>query len=419
MPDNSNKFSESNDIKIPEWINETYFKKLLRRELSDFRKILNLSIIPATPPGENYTSLLMRIIIDIEMKDGFTQQKSYIMKTMLDDEVGGTFINSLNIFPKEKKMYEQIIPQLEQIYEQHGKQIKFAPKCHWLDNVNGRICLVLEDLKTKKFQNINRLKGFDMTQMKRVLEKLAEFHAATVVWRQKNGHYPEEFQKTYLPANYQKSKSYQARVQSYKNAMVSWGLPDYEQYVELIPTAEQFVQAAARCFNTDPKEFKVLNHGDFWSSNIMLSYTQTGEVNQIRFVDFQLCKWGSPAQDLWEVIICSAHHSIRIKYFDYFVRKYHTHLVRCLQSLNYGKVPLLRELHMSMIKYGFWGYFTTFTHLVLILLPVDKEASLLKLMQSGDDGDRFRAKAFTNPLYVRAVLHIFPFLHRRGILDFS
>lgn len=72
MPDNSNKFSESHDMRvhIPDWINGAYFKKLLKRELSDFRKILNLSIIPAAPPGESdsFTSLLMRIIIDIEMK---------------------------------------------------------------------------------------------------------------------------------------------------------------------------------------------------------------------------------------------------------------------------------------------------------------------------------------------------------------
>lgn len=122
------------------------------------------------------------------------------------------------------------------------------------------------------------------------------------------------------------------------------------------PTADQFVQSYARCFNNNPQEFKVLNHGDFWSSNIMLSYTQSGEINQLRFVDFQLCKWGSPAQDLWELIICSAKHSIRIECFDSFIRIYHTHLVRCLKTLNFSeRLPLLRDLHMSMIKYGFWG----------------------------------------------------------------
>lgn len=124
------------------------------------------------------------------------------------------------------------------------------------------------------------------------------------------------------------------------------------------PTADQFVQSAARCFHNDPQEFKVLNHGDLWSGNILLSNSLACDIKDLRFVDFQRCKWGSPAQDLWELIICSSHHSLRIKHFDYFVRIYHTHLVQCLQLLHYAKpLPQLKELHMSMIKYGFWGRF--------------------------------------------------------------
>lgn len=57
-------------------------------------------------------------------------------------------------------------------------------------------------------------------------------------------------------------------------------------------------------------------------------------------------------------------------------------------------------------------------HLALILLPVDKDASLPKLMLPGEEGDRCRTKVYTNPLYVRAALSIFPFLQRRGLLEF-
>lgn len=152
------------------------------------------------------------------------------MKTMLSDAEGIGFVNTLNIFPKEKQTYELILPQLEQLYQEQGRTVKFAPKCHWMENVNGRISLILEDLKTKKFSNINRLKGFNMKQMQRVLEKLAEFHAASAVWHQRNGPYPEDFQRVYLPANYHRSKSYQARIQSYKTAMASWGFANAELY---------------------------------------------------------------------------------------------------------------------------------------------------------------------------------------------
>ncbi|XP_067646954.1 uncharacterized protein [Eurosta solidaginis] len=419
MPDNSRKFNPDIELEIPSWINAKYFEKILHKDNVNFNKILKVTPIPATPPGENYTSLMLRIIMDIELKDGYTQQKSYIVKTMLDDDKGGTIINSLNLFPKEKLMYERILPHLEKLYHDIGTKVKFAPKCPWIEQNSKRITIVLEDLNTKKFRNINRLKGFDMPHMKRVLEKLAEFHAASVIWYEMHGAYPEEFQKSYLPANYHKSKSYQARVQSFKAAMASWGLEECEKYMERIPNAEQFVNAAMSCFNSEPNEFKVLNHGDFWSSNVMLNYTSNGEVNQIRFVDFQLGKWGPPAQDLWALIVCSVKCNLRISEFEHFIRIYHTHLLKCLKIFNYAKPPpKLRDLHISMLKYGFWGYSTAFTHLVLILLPSDKEASLLKLIQPGEEGDKFRLKAYTNPLYVRAMLDILPFLYRRGALDF-
>ncbi|XP_075145281.1 uncharacterized protein LOC142220178 [Haematobia irritans] len=421
MPDNSTKFNPNLDVDLPQWINEEYFQPILKKDLPNFVKILTFTIIPATPPGENYTSLMMRIKMDIEMEDGFTQQKSYVMKTMLDDNKGGTFINTLNLFPKERLMYESILPQLEKLYEDSGSQVKFSPKCHWIEDKAGRIAIILQDLQTKKFKNISRLKGFDMPHMKRVLEKLAEFHAASVVLKEQMGSFPKEFTNTYLPLNYHKSKTYQARLNSYKAAMAHWGLEDYEKYAKMIPNADQYVNAAMQCFNGDPQDFKVLNHGDFWSSNIMINYISKpgvqNDVNQIRFVDFQMCKWASPAIDLWQLIICSVESNLRIRNFDLFIRIYHTHLLKSLQFLKYNKpMPLLSDLHISMLKYGFWGYFTTFTHLVLILLPSDKEASLLKLMQPGEEGDKFRMKAFTNPLYVRAVLDIFPFLYRRGIL---
>lgn len=88
-------------------------------------------------------------------------------------------------------------------------------------------------------------------------------------------------------------------------------------------------------------------------SNIMLNYTLSGKVNQIRFVDFQLCKWGSPAQDLWELIVCSVLSNLCICQFDQFIRIYHAHLLKCEKVLNYAKPPpKLSHQHISMLKYG-------------------------------------------------------------------
>lgn len=67
MPDNSSKFNPNLCLDIPKWINEKYFENILKKDVTNFRRILNFSIIPATPPGENYTSIMLRIKMDIEM----------------------------------------------------------------------------------------------------------------------------------------------------------------------------------------------------------------------------------------------------------------------------------------------------------------------------------------------------------------
>lgn len=131
-------------------------------------------------------------------------------------------------------MYEEILPKLERLYAEAGYDVKFAPECKAIDNISGRMAIVLEDLQSQRYRNVNRVRGFDVTHMKRVLQKLAEFHAASVVLNERFGPLPKQFQNSYLPANYHKSKSYKARVDSYKKAMALWGLNNYEKYAQCI-----------------------------------------------------------------------------------------------------------------------------------------------------------------------------------------
>lgn len=138
-------------------------------------------------------------------------------------------------------MYESIIPQLENLYAERGYNVKFAPTFQWIENISGQMALVLEDLQARKYRNVNRQKGFDVIHMKCILEKLAEFHAASVILRERLGPLPKQFRNSFLPANYHKSKSYQARVSSYKEAMASWGLDDYEEYAKCIVSSIKII----------------------------------------------------------------------------------------------------------------------------------------------------------------------------------
>ncbi|KAH8417167.1 hypothetical protein KR222_005492 [Zaprionus bogoriensis] len=411
-PENPNKY-----LTIPTWVNEDYFRPIIEKDVADFVSIKKFTPIAATQPGENYTSVMVRVIVDIEVKDGSEQTVSYILKTTLDSDKGGSLIEGMNLFPKEKQMYQDYIPKFVKLYKDAGVDIELAPKCVHVEESSKGIVLVLEDLKRQKFQNIDRLKGFDMAHMRRVLLKLAEFHAASAVLHEQNGPYEAMFNTSlYNEANRELFENLgKLRIEQYIKAMRQWQMPDVEDYIKRLPSPSEYFDIGIALNTVDESEFNCLNHGDMWCNNIM--FADEGAEERTLFVDLQIAKWGSPAQDLWYLITSSVSLDIKVTEFDQFVYIYHTRLVECLKLLKYSKhIPTLRELHITMIKYGNWGPMTANTVLVAVVMPSDKDSNINMLLMPGPVGDAFRFKTFSNPLYGKAMVQLLPFFRNKGLI---
>ncbi|EDW84831.1 uncharacterized protein Dwil_GK14334 [Drosophila willistoni] len=414
------------DLRIPEWINPEYFDKILQKDEPNYVKILKFTPVAAIPPGENFTSTMLRIHFDLQMKDGTTKHKTYIFKTELATERGGKEIKMAGIFKKELKMYHTYLPAFEALYHSAGwSHIQLAPRClHAEETADGDIHFVFEDLAKRQFKNVDRIKGLDMEHMKRSLHKLAEFHAASSVYVEQNGPLPEEYNAGFISeANLNLSvQGFKVKNRTYKKAMENWGLPDSEKYVKSFPNAQQYLEICKSNLKIDPQEFNTLTHGDYWSSNLMCNYLENGEIDQIIMVDFQIGKWGSPAQDLLFFITLSAAQDIRLKEFDNFVLIYWERLVECLKFLKYSKpLPKLRELQMSLYKKNntFYAFMAIFNHLPVLQFPTDKESNLHSLMRDDEEGDKFRLRLFTNPAFANIMKDLYPFYYNRGIFQFS
>lgn len=378
--------SPNERLKIPAWIKEEYFVNILERDVPDFKSIRQFTAIAATTPGENYTSVMVRVIIDVEIKGFFfllylffylhkfinrfcssdkqMQRVSYIVKTDLETSEARAMINSMNLFPKERRMYASYLPKFEQLYRDIvGLEVQFSPRCVHIEETPERITLVMEDLKCKNFKNIDRLIGFDMPHVTAVVRKLAQFHAASAVYEERNGPYESLYYDSFFNETNRSQfhEIYSLRKDIFRKAMLEWNLDDVEKYLSKFPEADEFYEENVRMNHVDPSEFNVLNHGDCWSNNIMFTYNQNNAVEEVIFVDFQISKWGSPAQDLWYLITNSVALEIKIKEFDHIIQIYHQHLLKCLQLLKYAKkIPTLKELHITMLKYGYWGKFSLF-----------------------------------------------------------
>lgn len=151
---------------------------------------------------------------------------------MLDDDKGGDVINKWPLFPKEMLMYQKYLPAFEELYKSIGWHIQLAPKCLFIEKNEGHINFVFEDLKEKNYTNIDRLEGCDMDHMKKILQRLAELHAASAVYEEQHGEYPKDFQTGFVDleagAEYQKSM-FKTKMAAHKKAMQLWGLEDIEK----------------------------------------------------------------------------------------------------------------------------------------------------------------------------------------------
>ncbi|XP_052846677.1 uncharacterized protein LOC128258807 isoform X2 [Drosophila gunungcola] len=417
---NSEKPINPNELlHIPKWVNEDYFLPILAKDVKNFDKIVNFTPIAATAPGENYTSIMIRVIVDILLKDGSQQKMSYILKTMLEADSGADVVNGMGLFPKEQQMYEVHIPQFVKLYKEAGLEIELAPKCLHVEATAELITLVFEDLSRQNFKNFDRLKGFDLAHMTRVLRKLAEFHAASAVSREINGPYDPLYSMSMF--NEQSRDLFKTlgemRQVQFLRAMRTWDLEDVERYIAHMWSPMEVFEEAMQVNQVDETEFNVLNHGDCWSNNIMFNYKDNGEIDRTIFVDLQIGKWGTPAQDLWYLITTSASLDIKIKEFDHFIQIYHERLAECLKLLNYSKViPSLRDLHIMMLKYGFWGPLTATGVMVATLMPTDKDSNMKMMMAPGPEADALRYRTFSNPYYAKAMKVLLPFFDNKGLL---
>lgn len=158
-----------------------------------------------------------------------------------------------------------------------------------------------------------------------------------------------------------------------------------------------------------------MNHGDCHINNIMFQHDAFGKIKNTAFVDFQVAKYGSPAHDLYYLILSSAEMNIKISQFDAMIRFYYDNLVENLKLLQYHRpLPKLSNLHAALLKSGFGAFLIATTILPVAMLEKTDNATLEEFK------NKMAVDMYSNPKYVQAMTDlILPWLDNRGSLDFK
>lgn len=143
--------------------------------------------------------------------------------------------------------------------------------------------MVFEDLTLRGYCTESPISGLNFEQCRIALEKLAFFHAATAVLLEKNAEAFQAYSKgTFDPSHGANLKYFTDVVGEFAKEAESLGV-DSKIADKLKALTPKVLAKATQCYQKNPKEFNVLNHGDFWTNNILFKY-EKGQLVDALFV---------------------------------------------------------------------------------------------------------------------------------------
>ncbi|XP_033232393.1 uncharacterized protein [Drosophila pseudoobscura] len=406
---------------ILDWLTVDDFSDIIAATDPEFESIVSGCSELATKPGDNYASKLLKVDINVQLKDKSAKSYSYILKTQV---AASDMINlaDFNLFPKEIMVYDKYVPGFEALYRDAGLAVTFSPKSYRLSKpvTADTEYLILENLQARGFKMCDRMKGMDLEHSKCALKKLAQWHAASLQYKDLNGPYPALCHKgifTEKTAEILKPMFAQNR-DKFLDVVAKFDGAD--EYMHKLPSIlDAHVAEVIKDSKFNEKEFNVLNHGDAWVNNIMFKYNADGQVEETYLLDHQVSQYGNPAQDLYYFIMSSTQLDIKVDQFDYLIRWYHQNLVEHAKLLKYsGFVPTLKELHFILIQHPIFAVGTVVSTLSICLNKADDNFTPEAIFGDNPESDVLRSELMSNERYRANVERIMPWLNRRGLLDF-
>lgn len=265
--------------------------------------------------GANFCSDVCRLLIEYK-KDDRTYKKSYFLKIPHTSPLH-KYNTKYGIEIREFLIYSEFIPEMRVFHDTSS----FAPKYYYADE---NYSMILEDLCTSGYRTTDRIEKLDFQHCQLVFKCLAKFHAYSVKFKSMSV-IPEIFRRdtfflmenpdsTHLKPVF--SKAFDCFLRTFDRHLVLKYSKKLHYFKDnILHRIAEEVKGRTGCF-------KVLNHGDVWSNNVMFKYDKFASVERVKLIDFQLCRWASPAFDILHFSTTSMKFEVFEKYFDLLLETY-------------------------------------------------------------------------------------------------
>ncbi|XP_034099228.2 uncharacterized protein LOC117564518 [Drosophila albomicans] len=410
----------------PRHLDAPFFEEVVETALRTARiQLLGIHCSLGSSTGENYCSQIYRVRIkyrwDNNGKKASQQehQMSVIVKSIPRIE-SVEFIEDLQVYLKEKITYYEVLPRLELLMQ---CKRRFGPKLYQCLKLPENT-LVFEDLSQLDYVMASREAGLNEEHCRLVMERLAEFHAASMALATLDPQIFEAFGDGMLsPHGLAKDdglllRFFSGNAKQLHKVVNSW--PGFERIASKIDKYLQQQRAhLVRAQAPLEKEIKVLNHGDLWVNNMLFKYDRVQQPQDVIFIDFQLSIWGSPGIDLNYFFYTSLSLDILKHKRPQLLKVYHNRLKETLLQLDMNvPVPSYEQLLNEVQRRESYGFFAAYGILPTVSQSKAQTAdNNLENFKDADFAQRKVEQQFESPRVVETMRYALPHFERAGVFD--
>ncbi|XP_034950711.1 uncharacterized protein [Chelonus insularis] len=399
------------------WTN-IIFEKILQNGLRDgtIQDVAMVNKRAACAKGQNFLSQLWRFSLRYTCieKDKSNERVEKIIHLILKEEplpgFGLDYIRENDIFNVELMVFKNVLPVLERLV---GR--KFAPRffCGSMQPPT----IILEDLNSCGFSNKCRQEGLSKAHMLKAIEAIAQFHAGSVAFNEKQPGYLQSFisravsEETHINMYNFLDFIIEKIADKIRGWPEPWAQLASDKLKKLLATQRKRILQVTE-YSDD--EFCVLNHGDCWITNIMFKEDENHTPIDVRLLDYQLTVWTSPAVDLHYFLNTCPEVKLKVDYDDFFLEKYLKTLTTTMKNLNCKtKPPTMKDIKKSMYKRRIYGIMSGLIFFPRMIADTSDIEGLDECLTKGTT----KMDIFKNPRAVKALKKMIPSMLEKGYLD--
>ncbi|XP_058055645.1 uncharacterized protein LOC131207053 [Anopheles bellator] len=395
------------------WLDARHFEKALAQHTADRDlQVEDVQLALHSDPSQQYASTIYRARVCYRSR-GKSETAKLIVKLVASK------VHSLaNESPYETELgvYRDAIAPMEAALSKSGSTGKFGPRLIFAAS-EPRPHLILEDLTNQQYVAGSGLLAADTAVL--VLTKLAQFHAASFSQQQASMRKPTDKQQNELfkPKTLEGMNFLVECFGIFIEQLSAW--EGYAHYAKRFHSLrETFFEWGIQIYNAQDAEyrFKVLNHGDFHYSNVLLKLNSGDAPNDVLFVDYQLSCWTTVAVDLLYFLYLVCDHETRQTKRQQLLQLYHREFSETLATLGFmGKAPTLLDLNMDLVRAGFLEVVLVVCFVPFLFADYGHAVSVYGTDET--DAHAYRRKLYNHPEYRVLLRELLPrFLHQ-GFLE--